>query len=112
MSYPCTESTKLAIGFRQCIPKASCDPKDKKCIVICTDYSEIQTTPGIYQYNLISNKSQIIYKYNNTIKPQLHSQFIDTSNNTLILYGGACNTFKVFDLNTNEIKQINDKNII
>eukprot|EP01084_Bolivina_argentea_P021451 39861_1 len=82
------------------IPKPSQDPTNKNCIIISTYYDEKQTTAGIYKYNLVSNESQIIYKYNNTFNnaPYYHGQFVDTSNNTLILYGGYYDTFKVFDL--------------
>eukprot|EP01084_Bolivina_argentea_P141713 249002_1 len=98
-----------APSFGSYVSKPLYDPTNNNCIIISTRYNayEGQTTPGIYKYNLISNKSQIIYKYDGTFKPSSHDQFIDTSNNTLILYGGLWNTFKVFDLNTNQIKQIN-----
>eukprot|EP01084_Bolivina_argentea_P132902 234522_1 len=106
------KSIKLPITCDRYIPKPSQDPTNKNCIIISTDYEEYQTPPGIYKHNLVLNDSQIIYKYNNTFEPNGHGQCIATSNNTLILYGGCNNTFKIFDLNTNQMKQINDKNII
>eukprot|EP01084_Bolivina_argentea_P227037 383460_1 len=110
-------SSKLTLTFSSYIPKPSSYPTNKNCIIISTHYAENRTTPGIYKYNLISNESQIIYKYNDTLEPDLHGQFIDTANNTLILYGGKHflgmgGIFKIFDLNTNQMKQINDKNIL
>eukprot|EP01084_Bolivina_argentea_P233626 393446_1 len=72
----------------QYTPKPSQDPTNKKCIIISTHYAEYGTIAGIYKYNIETNESQIIYKYNETFKPDGHGQFIDTSNNTLILYGG------------------------
>eukprot|EP01084_Bolivina_argentea_P141714 249004_1 len=99
--------TESPISFSSYIQKPSQDPTSRNCIIISTHYNENKTTPGIYKYNLVTNESQIIYKYDGTFKPSSHDQFIDTSNNTLILYGGLWNTFKVFDLNTNQIKQIN-----
>eukprot|EP01084_Bolivina_argentea_P119945 212650_1 len=109
-SFPFTQSP--IITLHQYIPKPSYDPSNKNCIIICTDYAEDETTPGIYKCNLVSNESQIIYKYDKAFDPDCHGQFIDISNNTLIVYGGRNKTFKIFDLNTNQIKQINDKNII
>eukprot|EP01084_Bolivina_argentea_P132903 234523_1 len=106
------KSIKLPITCDRYIPKPSQDPTNKNCIIISTDYEEYQTPPGIYKHNLVLNDSQIIYKYNNTFEPNGHGQCIATSNNTLILYGGCNNTFKIFDLNTNQIKQTNDKNVL
>eukprot|EP01084_Bolivina_argentea_P168500 292197_1 len=100
MSSKFTKSFKLTITLWNSM-RASYDPINKNCIIISTSYDEHKTTPGIYTYNLVTNESQIIYKYNNTFKPKYHGQFIDTSNNTLILYGGIWNMFKIFDLNTN-----------
>eukprot|EP01084_Bolivina_argentea_P283399 485353_1 len=107
-------SSKVTITVKGCIPKPSQHPTNNKCIIISTYFGEDKTTPAIYTYNMETNESEIIYKYNNTFnfKPECHGQFIDASNNTLILYGGVNETFKTFDLNTNQIKQINDKNII
>eukprot|EP01084_Bolivina_argentea_P262298 443509_1 len=105
-------TSTLTITSQQYMPKPSYDPIHKNCIIISTHYQETQTTAGIYKYNIETNESQIIYKYNNTFKASEHGQFIDKSNNTLILYGGGYDTFKVFDLNNNQMKQINDTNII
>eukprot|EP01084_Bolivina_argentea_P052707 96813_1 len=95
--------TKLPFSFDQNIPKPSYDPTNKNCIIISTNYlekyNENGTTAAIYKCNLVTNESQIIYKYNNTFKPYNHGQFIDPSNNTLISYGGYYDTFKIFDLN-------------
>eukprot|EP01084_Bolivina_argentea_P052703 96808_1 len=99
MSSVFIKSTNLPITCDEYIPKPSQDPTNKNCIIISTYYDEEQTTAGIYKYNLVSNESQIIYKYNNTFKPYNHGQFIDPSNNTLISYGGYYDTFKIFDLN-------------
>eukprot|EP01084_Bolivina_argentea_P052742 96866_1 len=82
---PVTSSTPLC-SIRY-IPKPSYDPTNKNCIIITTSDREKNTTPGIYKYNMETNESEIIYKYNNTFQPCCHGQFIDTSNNTLILYG-------------------------
>eukprot|EP01084_Bolivina_argentea_P233625 393445_1 len=87
-SDPLTRSTKLPITFDKYILKPSQDPINKNCIIISTRYDEDETTPGIYKYNMEKNESQIIYKYNQTFQPYAHGQFIDRSNNTLILYGG------------------------
>eukprot|EP01084_Bolivina_argentea_P077560 140725_1 len=111
-SCPFTNSYQLPCSWQCYLPKPSYHPTNKNCIIITTHYDEKKTTPGIYTYDIVTNKSQIIYKYNNTFKPWAHGQFIDISNNTLILYGGDNDTFKIFDLNTNEIKQINDTNTI
>eukprot|EP01084_Bolivina_argentea_P119946 212652_1 len=112
MSSPFVQSPQLPISVNYYIPKPSYDPTNRNCIIICTDYEDVQTTPGIYKYDIIKNESQIIHKYKDTFYPDCHGQFIDISNNTLIVYGGRNKTFKIFDLNTNQIKQINDKNII
>eukprot|EP01084_Bolivina_argentea_P132900 234520_1 len=103
---------KLPMSFGSSIVKPAYDPTNKNCIIISTHCNEYQTTTGIHKYDMVSNKSEIIYKYDGTFTPLCHGQFIDASNNTLILYGGCNNTFKIFDLNTNQMKQINDKNII
>eukprot|EP01084_Bolivina_argentea_P162192 282288_1 len=105
MSYPFTKSSKLPITLKYSICKPSYHPINKNCVIISTYYEEDATTPGIYTYNLVSNESQLIYKYNNTIKPCNYGQFVDISNNTLILYGGNIETFKIFDLNANQMKQ-------
>eukprot|EP01084_Bolivina_argentea_P052743 96867_1 len=83
---PVTSSTQSTLCLRHYIPKPSYHPTNKNCIIITTDCEETQTTPAIYKYNVATNESQIIYKYN-TFEPYYHGQFIDTSNNTLILYG-------------------------
>eukprot|EP01084_Bolivina_argentea_P199407 341209_1 len=111
MASPFIKSIKLPISCNSGIPKPSHDPTNRNCIVISTYHQETGMTPGIYRYNIMTNESKIIYKYNNTFNPDGHGQFIDTSNNTLILYGGDDDTFKIFDLNTNQMKQINDTNI-
>eukprot|EP01084_Bolivina_argentea_P062573 114447_1 len=103
---------QLSILLDWYVPKPSYDPTNKNCIIISTYYNENQTTPGIYRYNLISNESKLIHKYDYTFKPYRHGQFIDPSNNTLILYGGYNYAYKIFDLNSNQMKQINDTNII
>eukprot|EP01084_Bolivina_argentea_P141712 249000_1 len=102
-----TKSSKLSFCVGRWMPKPLPHPTNSECIIVSTHYGETETTPAIYTYNPQTNESQIIYKYDGTFKPSSHDQFIDTSNNTLILYGGLWNTFKVFDLNTNQIKQIN-----
>eukprot|EP01084_Bolivina_argentea_P168501 292198_1 len=105
--FPCTmcstfvKSDKLPISCIEYIPKPSQHPTNKDCIIISTNYYETKTTPGIYQYDIQTNELQIIYKYNTTFKLYFHGQFIDTSNNTLILYGGRNHIFEIFDLNTN-----------
>eukprot|EP01084_Bolivina_argentea_P188121 323924_1 len=98
--------------FHYFIPKPLYHPSNKDCVIISTDYEENYITPGIYIYNIVQNEFQIIHKYNNTNYSEKHGQFIDPSNHTLILYGGKYDTFKIFDLNTNRMKPINDKNII
>eukprot|EP01084_Bolivina_argentea_P268587 456252_1 len=112
MCSPFVKSPRLPISVNYLIPKPSYHPTDKNCIVISTDYEEQQIISGIHKYNMVTNESQIIHEYDDTLKPEEHGQFIDPSNNTLLIYGGIYNTFKTFDLNTNQIKQINDKNII
>eukprot|EP01084_Bolivina_argentea_P276549 471890_1 len=103
MASPFVKSPKLPVSCADYIPKPSYDTTNRNCIVISTGYDEYKTTPGIYKYNIVSNESQIIYKYNQTFTGEYHGQFIDTSNNTLILYGGGSyNIFKTFDLNTNQ----------
>eukprot|EP01084_Bolivina_argentea_P120300 213226_1 len=87
MSSPFAKSSELPVSFRWYIPKPLHDPTNTHCIIISTYYNETETTPGIYKYNIETNESQIIYKYNNILKPCAHGQFINTSNNTLILYG-------------------------
>ncbi len=112
MSTPFIKLDKLPITCGGYISKPSQDPTNKNCIIISADYEEDETTPGIYKYNFVTNESQIIYKYNNTFKPDRHGQFIDLSNNTLILYGGVGDEFQIFDLNTNQMKKISDKKYI
>eukprot|EP01084_Bolivina_argentea_P254166 427224_1 len=112
MSTSCTNSSALSISCFYYIPKPSYDPTNKNCIIISTNCYETQTTPGIYKYNMVTNESQIIYKYDGIFTPDRHGQFIDPSNNTLILYGGEYDIWQTFDLNTNTMKQINDKNMI
>eukprot|EP01084_Bolivina_argentea_P288525 495223_1 len=109
---PFTKSSRLPFCVGVLMPKPSPHPTNSECIIISTNLFENQTTPAIYTYNPQTNESQIIYEYNQTFNPNLHGQFIDKSNNTLILYGGERDTFKIFDLNTNQTKQTNDKNII
>eukprot|EP01084_Bolivina_argentea_P191266 328557_1 len=104
---PVSSLSQLAFCLEHYIPKPSYDPTNKNCIIISTHYKATKTPAGIYKYNIETNKPEIICKYNNTFKSQYHGQFINTSNNTLILYGGDYNIFKIFDLNTNQIKQIN-----
>eukprot|EP01084_Bolivina_argentea_P251229 421293_1 len=96
------------LSFSYSVPKPSYDPINRNCIIISTHYKEDQTTPGIYTYNPQTNESQIIYKYDDKFESYRHGQFINTSNNTLILYGGFTGIFKIFDLNTNRMKQVND----
>eukprot|EP01084_Bolivina_argentea_P199408 341210_1 len=107
MASPFIKSIRLPISCNSYIPKPSYDPTNTNCIIISTCHQEARITPGIYRYNIMTNESKIIYKYNNTFNACWHGQFIDTINNTLILYGGNDDTFKIFDLNTNQRKQIN-----
>eukprot|EP01084_Bolivina_argentea_P265401 449858_1 len=104
MSSPFINSPNLSVSFGSfCwgsyIPKPSYHSTNKNCIIISTDYQDTNLTRGIYTFDLVTNESQNIYKYNNTFKPTDHGQFIDSSNNTLILYGGGNDTFAIFDLN-------------
>eukprot|EP01084_Bolivina_argentea_P255281 429331_1 len=107
MSSPSTKtvanSSKLQRTFDDFIPKPLHHPNNKKCIIITTQCNDRKKTPGIYSYNVQTNESQIIYKYDHTFKGKFHGQFIDTSNNTLILYGGSSHIFNTFDLNTNQM---------
>eukprot|EP01084_Bolivina_argentea_P309927 536150_1 len=126
MSSPSTKPFKKPSKLPFCVhlymPKPLYHPTSNKCIIITTDcleyYETSSSTAAIYKYNIDTNESQILYKYNidtnesqiiykytNTFTSNYHGQFIDPSNNTLILYGG---TFGIFDLNTNQMKQIND----
>eukprot|EP01084_Bolivina_argentea_P191228 328489_1 len=101
---------KLPFCMREYIPKPSPHPTNSECIIISTHYEEDETTAGIYTYNLQTNESQMIYEYNDTtFKPYGHGQFIDVSNNTLILYGGYHETFyfhkkQIFILNLLNMK--------
>eukprot|EP01084_Bolivina_argentea_P309928 536151_1 len=89
MSSPSTKPFKKPSKLPFCVhlymPKPLYHPTSNKCIIITTNFIEYETTTGIYTYNIETNKSQTVYKYNNTFKPTLHDQFIDPSNNTLIL---------------------------
>eukprot|EP01084_Bolivina_argentea_P198252 339538_1 len=90
---PVANSSKSQLTFYYFIPKPSQHPTNNKCIIISTHSREDKTTAGIYKYNIETNESQIIYKYNDidsycTFETDGHGQFINTSNNTLILYGG------------------------
>eukprot|EP01084_Bolivina_argentea_P309926 536149_1 len=114
MSSPSTKPFKKPSKLPFCVhlymPKPLYHPTSNKCIIITTHkfieyYETTGSTAAIYKYNIDTNESQIIYKYTNTFTSNYHGQFIDPSNNTLILYGG---TFGIFDLNTNQMKQIND----
>eukprot|EP01084_Bolivina_argentea_P288528 495226_1 len=84
---PFTKSGLLPVCVIGIMSKPVYHPTNNKCIIISTNYCENKTA-GIYKYNMQTNESQTICKYNNTFKPLGHGQFIDTSNNTLILYGG------------------------
>eukprot|EP01084_Bolivina_argentea_P019923 37058_1 len=109
---PFIKCSQLPISFISEIPKPSYDSTNKNCIIISSYYRESQTTEGIYKYNVETNESELIYKYDNTCKSSDPGQFIDPSNNTLILFGGDFNIFETFDLNKNKMKQKNDKNIL
>eukprot|EP01084_Bolivina_argentea_P073888 134059_1 len=106
------------ITFQYWIPKPLYHPTNKNCIIISTHWNERRITPAIYKYDVQTNEPQIIYKYklyngSNSYQDQdtfgYHGQVVDTPNNTLILYGSG--HFKIFDLNTNRMTQINDKNM-
>eukprot|EP01084_Bolivina_argentea_P268588 456253_1 len=112
MCSPFVKSPRLPISVNYLIPKPSYHPTDKNCIVISTDYEEQQIISGIHKYNMVTNESQIIHEYDDTLKPEEHGQFIDPSNNTLLIYGGIYNTFKTFDLNTNQMKLEQYKNTL
>eukprot|EP01084_Bolivina_argentea_P077479 140525_1 len=107
-----TKLDPLGISVRHYIPKPVYDLTDNNCIIISTDYEENQTTAGIHKYNMQTNELQTIYKYDNALKPEFYGQFIDPSNGTLILFGGSCDIFEVFDLRTNKMKQKNGTNNI
>eukprot|EP01084_Bolivina_argentea_P281460 481564_1 len=105
MSLPFIKCTQLPIDFGGEVPKPSHDPINKNCIVISTDHREIAQASGIYKYDMYTNELNLVYKYDNTFKPSYHGQFVDPSNNTLILFGGDFNIFETFDLNKNKMKQ-------
>eukprot|EP01084_Bolivina_argentea_P191229 328492_1 len=82
---PFTKSSKLPFCVGEYMPKPLQHPTNSKCIIISTHCAEYKTTHAIYTYNLQTNESQIIYTYDSTFYARYHGQFIDTSNNTLIL---------------------------
>ncbi len=114
MSSLFVESHQLPITLTDSIPKPIPDSFDTDCIIISTDYQERSTTPGIYNYNTRTNKLEIIYKYDEhgTFQGENHGQFVDPSNNSLILYGGTYQIFQTFDFNTKNIKPNQTTNII
>eukprot|EP01084_Bolivina_argentea_P257621 434070_1 len=112
MSSPFKRSHKLPINFNYYIPKPIHHPTDPNCIIISSICLKNEKNGGIYKYNILTNESQMIYKYDDTTfthhtgSPSYHGQFIDPSNNTLVLYGGFDSIYKIFDLNTNQMQQI------
>ncbi len=105
------KSHQLSIYMDTRFPKPCKDTINKNCIIISTDFEEETAKPGIYRYNIITNESEIIYKYTNRFKAEQHGQFINSASNKLILYGGFYNICETFNLQNNTI-EITDNNLI
>eukprot|EP01084_Bolivina_argentea_P075126 136213_1 len=98
---------EIPIDCYYALPKPLKHPLISNCIIMSTDYEERQITPGIYQYNVESNKCSLIYKYNNECTPECHGQYMDPVNNLLYLFGRR-NVLNAFDLKTNTMQKINN----
>eukprot|EP01084_Bolivina_argentea_P103433 185261_1 len=102
----------LPFSLSHIIPKPLFHPIYKNCIVIstyCRNYHQ-RYTSGIYIINLDTNELRMIGKYEQTFKPYDHGQFIDPSNNTLIVFGNG--VYGVFDLNTHKMKETTHNNML
>eukprot|EP01084_Bolivina_argentea_P057641 105294_1 len=93
-----TVSAKLPLKLSYYFRKPSHYSSNSNSIVISTNY--IDSNPGIFEYNLDSNKLELLQKYNSiTNKPEEHGQFIDDKNGKLYIFGGDNDSFFTLDLN-------------
>ena len=75
------------------MPKPCCYDKTKT-LIISTDWSEFLCDPGIYQFNLETNKIELLIEYEDIFEPTSHDHFIDDTddddnddNDVLYMYG-------------------------
>eukprot|EP01084_Bolivina_argentea_P029098 54015_1 len=102
-------STDLSFEFNYFVPAPVNHPILPNCVIFATDYDDNLIIPGIYQYNLETNESLLIYKYKSDFKLEFHGQCIDAANNLLYLFGNN-GVFSVFNLQSKTIKHC-DKNL-
>eukprot|EP01084_Bolivina_argentea_P028871 53621_1 len=83
--------------FYYYVPKPSYHPTNPDIVILSTDSTE--THGGIYEYNIKTNKFNKIYSYGGLfLMLHGHTQFIDTQNELLYIFGEM--NLHIFNLNT------------
>eukprot|EP01084_Bolivina_argentea_P264263 447595_1 len=104
-----TELPALQLKCELYHPKPLFYPHDSNEIIISTDAME--NNPGIFKYNLITNKLIHMHQYHeNDEYFWSHGHFIDYKNELLYMFGGETNTFSAFNLKTKKTTNIGSNN--
>ena len=83
VKYPFEGLADISIHFSELLPKPLNHPFNPNKIIITTDFED--RNPGIFEYDLISNESKCIYKYDlNKFTPEEHGHFIHPQSKTLL----------------------------
>ena len=71
-------------------------------IIVSSDYND--TNPGIFKYNITTNKSELLTSYKDAMDAEFHGQFID-QDDILYIFGGDTRCCFTIDLRTKQIKK-------
>eukprot|EP01084_Bolivina_argentea_P313062 542103_1 len=81
--------------FKYDLPTLLCYPRNSNWVIISTDCDE--TDAGIYKYNMITNKLELLQNYDGINNPpDFHGQFINR--NVLCIFGGSHCSLITYDL--------------
>lgn len=104
-SDPFVELEEIPICFKY-VPSLSIHPKESKSVILSTEFNAAK--PGIYKFNLDTNKIDILSKYNDdNFDAEEHAQFINPCTNKLYIFGGYNQSFAAYNLTTKEIEYSN-----
>eukprot|EP01084_Bolivina_argentea_P052370 96221_1 len=106
-----TTLTEIPIRCAYKLPNAVNHPTVPNTIILATDWEEVHTAQGIYEYNLETNESCLIHKYKEEFNLEFHGQCIDPTKNLLYLFGRR-NIFSVFNLTSKKMKHYQNISIV
>ena len=99
------EALQLPFKLRYLPPRPSWCNLSGNEIIVSTDYDD--DNPGIYKYDITTNKHTLLSTYPSYQQPDGHAQFVDHRNSNLHILGGDNNTRFTFNLKTKQFKYPN-----